>query len=264
MDELSHALTNKLLHAPTHALNRTRDEDDRERCSRTARAALPDATKPNEGQHRSEARAAERPARGDQPSARPGKRHRGPDNYRKLTREHAEIDAGSRALPAVRERRARHGSGAGDGERSLDARVRRNRDPRDRASGSPAREPSCSSSCCRSDPNDERNIFLEIRAGTGGDESALFAGDLFRMYSRYAERNGWQVEVMSQSPAELGGYKEIIARIIGRGRLFEAQVRVRRRIACSACRSPRRRAASTLPPAPSRSCPRPTRSRMSC
>jgi peptide chain release factor 1 len=67
------------------------------------------------------------------------------------------------------------------------------------------------------DPNDERNIFLEIRAGTGGDESALFAGELFRMYSRYAERSGWQVEVISQSPSELGGYKEIIAKIIGRG-----------------------------------------------
>ncbi|MGC2520564.1 MAG: peptide chain release factor 1 [Burkholderiales bacterium] len=67
------------------------------------------------------------------------------------------------------------------------------------------------------DPNDERNIFLEIRAGTGGDESALFAGDLFRMYSRYAERQGWQVEVISESSGEIGGYKEIIARIIGQG-----------------------------------------------
>ena len=67
------------------------------------------------------------------------------------------------------------------------------------------------------DPSDERNIFLEIRAGTGGDESALFAGELFRMYCRYAERNRWQVEVMSQSASDLGGYREIIAKIIGRG-----------------------------------------------
>jgi len=67
------------------------------------------------------------------------------------------------------------------------------------------------------DPNDERNIFLEIRAGTGGDESALFAGDLFRMYSRYAERQKWGVEVVSQSLSELGGYKEIVAKIIGSG-----------------------------------------------
>jgi len=65
------------------------------------------------------------------------------------------------------------------------------------------------------DPNDERNTFLEVRAGTGGDESALFAGDLFRMYARFAERNRWQVEVISQSQSEMGGYKEIIAKIIG-------------------------------------------------
>lgn len=67
------------------------------------------------------------------------------------------------------------------------------------------------------DPDDERNIFLEIRAGTGGDESALFAGDLLRMYTRYAERQRWQVEMVSASPSELGGYKEVIVRIIGQG-----------------------------------------------
>jgi peptide chain release factor 1 len=67
------------------------------------------------------------------------------------------------------------------------------------------------------DPNDARNIYLEIRAGTGGDEAALFAGDLFRMYSRYAERHGWQVEIMSASAGEHGGYKEIICRVVGRG-----------------------------------------------
>ncbi len=67
------------------------------------------------------------------------------------------------------------------------------------------------------DPNDERNVFLEIRAGTGGDEAALFAGDLFRMYSRFAERNRWEVEVISESPGEVGGYKEIITRIAGQG-----------------------------------------------
>ena len=67
------------------------------------------------------------------------------------------------------------------------------------------------------DPNDERNIFLEIRAGTGGEEAALFAGDLFRMYSHYAEKRGWKVEVVNASPSELGGYKEIICRILGRG-----------------------------------------------
>jgi peptide chain release factor 1 len=67
------------------------------------------------------------------------------------------------------------------------------------------------------DPADERNIFLEIRAGTGGDESALFAGDLLRMYTRFAERQRWQVEIVSSNESELGGYREVIARIAGQG-----------------------------------------------
>ena len=67
------------------------------------------------------------------------------------------------------------------------------------------------------DPNDSKNIYLEIRAGTGGDESALFAGDLLRMYTRYAERQGWQTEIVSASESDLGGSKEVIVRIIGDG-----------------------------------------------
>jgi len=67
------------------------------------------------------------------------------------------------------------------------------------------------------DPSDERNVFVEVRAGTGGDESALFAADLFRMYARYAERQGWRVEIVSESSSDLGGYREIVARIVGQG-----------------------------------------------
>lgn len=67
------------------------------------------------------------------------------------------------------------------------------------------------------DPNDERNVFLEVRAGTGGDEAAIFAGDIFRMYMRFAERKRWQVEIVSESLGEMGGYKEVIARIVGQG-----------------------------------------------
>src|SRR5437762_2924712 len=67
------------------------------------------------------------------------------------------------------------------------------------------------------DPNDEKNVVLEIRAGTGGDEAALFAGELFRMYSKFAERNGWRIEVMSASDTGIGGLKEVIATIEGRG-----------------------------------------------
>ncbi len=67
------------------------------------------------------------------------------------------------------------------------------------------------------DPHDDANIYLEVRAGTGGDEAALFAGDLFRMYVQYAESRNWQIEILSESPGEHGGYKEIISRVIGHG-----------------------------------------------
>jgi peptide chain release factor 1 len=96
------------------------------------------------------------------------------------------------------------------------------------------------------DPNDDRNIFLEVRAGTGGDESAIFAGDLFRMYMRYAERHGWPVEVLSSSASDLGGYKEVIARIVARAPTRSSSSS-RAVIACSECRSPRRKGAS-IPP----------------
>jgi peptide chain release factor 1 len=138
------------------------------------------------------------------------------DNYRRLTREHAEIG------PVV-ELYAAHGRAerdiaaaqelAGDPEmRELaDAEVREGRQKLEQI------EAELQKLLLPRDPSDERNIFLEIRAGTGGDESALFAGDLFRMYARYAERQGWRVELVSESPSELGGYKEVIAKIVGQG-----------------------------------------------
>ncbi|MGD8345758.1 MAG: peptide chain release factor 1 [Lysobacterales bacterium] len=67
------------------------------------------------------------------------------------------------------------------------------------------------------DPNDDNNIFLEIRAGTGGDEAAIFAGDLFRMYQKYAESRGWPIEILSRNPGEHGGFREIIVRVAGQG-----------------------------------------------
>ena len=65
------------------------------------------------------------------------------------------------------------------------------------------------------DPSDGNNVFLEIRAGTGGDEAAIFSGDLFRMYHRYAEQKGWSVEILSERPGEHGGFKELISRVVG-------------------------------------------------
>jgi hypothetical protein len=109
------------------------------------------------------------------------------------------------------------------------------------------------------DAMDERNVILEIRAGTGGDEAALFAGDLFRMYERYAAKQGWKTEVMTASEGTKGGYKEIVAEISGRGPFAKLKFNPAC-IACSASPTPRRRAAFTPRPPPWRCC---RRSRMS-
>ena len=78
------------------------------------------------------------------------------------------------------------------------------------------------------DAADEKSAILEVRAGTGGDEAALFAGDLFRMYARYAELKGWKVEIISESEGTVGGYKEVVAEIKGRGVFAQPEVRERR------------------------------------
>lgn len=137
-------------------------------------------------------------------------------NYRKLTREHAEIAPVVKLYEAYRSgeadmRTAQEMSGDPSMRDFAESEIRETRERLGKI------EAELQKQLLPRDPNDERNIFLEIRAGTGGDESALFAGDLFRMYTRFAERNGWQVEVISQSPSDLGGYKEVIAKLVGRG-----------------------------------------------
>ena len=103
------------------------------------------------------------------------------------------------------------------------------------------------------DPKDGRNVFLEIRAGTGGDEAAIFSGDLFRMYSRYAERQGWRVEILSESPGEHGGYKEVISRVEGEtfSRSSSSSLAPTE---SSAFRKPNPRGVSIPPPVPSPCC----------
>jgi peptide chain release factor 1 len=130
------------------------------------------------------------------------------DQFRKLSREHAE-------LSSVVSLYGKYRNCEGDAEaaRELDLAE----DLKAARASMEKIEAELQKALLPKDPNDERNIFLEVRAGTGGDESALFAGDLFRMYSRYAERKGWQVEIISESPSEMGGYKEVIARIAGQG-----------------------------------------------
>lgn len=138
------------------------------------------------------------------------------DNYRKLTQEHAEI------TPIVEQYRA-----FVQAEADIKEAQGMLSDPdmkdfaQEEIEGAKAKqeaiEKALQTLLLPKDPNDEKNIFLEIRAGTGGDESGLFAGDLFRMYSRYAEKQRWKVEVMSANEGEMGGYKEIIAKIEGYG-----------------------------------------------
>ncbi|AOY01470.1 peptide chain release factor 1 [Jeongeupia sp. USM3] len=138
------------------------------------------------------------------------------DRYRKLTREHAELEPVVALFNAFR---ATEADIAAAEDMLSDPDMKEMAE--DEIASGKARiaelETELQKALLPKDPNDERNLFLEIRAGTGGDESALFAADLFRMYTRYAERQRWQVEIVSASESDLGGYKEVIARIAGFG-----------------------------------------------
>jgi peptide chain release factor 1 len=138
------------------------------------------------------------------------------DQFRKLSREHAELSGlvslYERWLQAERDAlEAREMAADASMKAYADEELKKARAAMD------SLEAELQKALLPKDPNDERNIFIEVRAGAGGDESALFAGEIFRMYARYAERQRWQVEIISESPSELGGYKEVIARIVGQG-----------------------------------------------
>jgi peptide chain release factor 1 len=138
------------------------------------------------------------------------------DNYRKLSQERAEIQP---VVELFNEFRKAEGDVAAAEEMARDPEMRSFAEDEIKAGRArlAALEVDLQAMLLPRDPNDEKNLFLEIRAGTGGDESALFAGDLFRMYTRFAERNRWQVEIVAESLGEAGGYKEVIARIVGNG-----------------------------------------------
>jgi peptide chain release factor 1 len=138
------------------------------------------------------------------------------DSYRKITREHSDITP---VVALFAEYQKSEADIAAAQEMGKDPEMREFAEEEIKAGRARLEqiEIDMQKALLPKDPNDEKNIFLEVRAGTGGDESALFAGDLFRMYTRYAERNRWQVEVISESPGEVGGYKEIIARVVGQG-----------------------------------------------
>ncbi|MDR2614856.1 MAG: peptide chain release factor 1 [Candidatus Accumulibacter sp.] len=136
--------------------------------------------------------------------------------FRKMTREHAEI---APVVALYREWQRAEADLASARDMLADPEMKELAEEEVRAARErlPGIEQELQGRLLPKDADDERNVFLEIRAGTGGDESALFAGELFRMYARYAERRRWQVEVLSASEAGLGGYKEVIARVAGVG-----------------------------------------------
>ena len=138
------------------------------------------------------------------------------DNYRKMTREHAEL---SPLVALYRQYQDANGDIAAAQEMLLDPDMKEfaQEEIESAKARLAALDLELQKMLLPKDENDERNIFLEIRAGTGGDESALFAGDLLRMYTRFAERNRWQVEMVSESASDLGGYREVIVRVIGNG-----------------------------------------------
>jgi peptide chain release factor 1 len=140
-----------------------------------------------------------------------------PDRYRDLSREYAELETVVQCFERYRQvesNLAEARSLLEDGDE--DMREMAEEELAGGAEEKAALELELQKLLLPRDPNDASNVFLEIRAGTGGDEAAIFSGDLFRMYSRYAERMGWQVEVITERPGEHGGYKEIIARVAGR------------------------------------------------
>ena len=130
------------------------------------------------------------------------------EQFKRLSREHAEV---SDVVTLFQSYLRAEGDAEAAKELGLDEELKTARAGMERLEGQ------LQKALLPRDPNDDRNLFLEVRAGTGGDESALFAGDLFRMYTRFAERKGWQVEIISESASELGGYKEVIARVVGQG-----------------------------------------------
>jgi peptide chain release factor 1 len=138
--------------------------------------------------------------------------------FRELSQEYARLEPLARMFRGYREAEADL-KAAEDMGQDNDPGMRRlaDEEKHNAAARLAAMEPGLLRLLVPKDPHDDSNIFLEIRAGTGGDEAAIFAGDLLRMYSRYAEEQGWKVEILSESPGEHGGYKEVITRIVGRG-----------------------------------------------
>lgn len=138
------------------------------------------------------------------------------ENYRRLTREHAEISPIAALFDAYCQAQSDYDT-AREMLQDTEMRAFAQQEMEVAQEKMLKAEDELQLMLLPKDPNDDKNVFLEIRAGTGGDESAIFAGDLLRMYTRFAEHNGWQAEIVSSSPSELGGYREVIVRLAGKG-----------------------------------------------
>ena len=141
-----------------------------------------------------------------------------PRRFRELSQEYARLEPLTRAFSAYRQAETTLAH-ATEMTADQDPAIRDMAEDEQRSAAAQrdALEPQILKLLLPKDPHDDSNIYLEIRAGTGGDEAAIFAGDLLRMYTRYAESQGWRVEIMSESPGEHGGYKEVITRVVGQG-----------------------------------------------
>ncbi|HEY0315599.1 MAG TPA: peptide chain release factor 1 [Sphingomonas sp.] len=141
-----------------------------------------------------------------------------PEQFVQLSKDYAEIEPVAQAAAEVRRLRAELTVlAAMDGDPDPDIRAMAAEEAESIKARLPGAERLLAVALLPRDAADERSAILEIRAGTGGDEAALFAGDLFRMYQRYADARGWRVELMSASAAEMGGYKEVVASVTGQG-----------------------------------------------
>ena len=136
------------------------------------------------------------------------------DAYRKLTREHSDIATVVEQFGLYKKAEA-DAQAAEEMRKDPEMKDFADEEQKEALARMEELEISLQKLLLPKDENDERNVFLEIRAGTGGDESALFAGDLLRMYTRFAERQGWKVEVVSATESDLGGYKEVVIRLVG-------------------------------------------------
>ena len=136
------------------------------------------------------------------------------DAYRKLTREHSDIATVVEQFGLYKQAEA-DAQAAEEMRKDPEMKDFADEEQKEALARMEELEVSLQKLLLPKDENDERNVFLEIRAGTGGDESALFAGDLLRMYTRFAERQGWKIEVVSATESDLGGYKEVVLRLVG-------------------------------------------------